>query len=583
MRMPSSRHCWGPNVYPEVPEGGWGWAVAAAFFMVEVCTYGTIKSLGVFLQDLMDEYGESNSRVSWIISICVFIFSFTAPVATMLSNRFGHRPVVMMGGFLISLGTCSSAFTNSINDMYITIGIISGFGYCLAFIPTVTILAQYFSRRRALVTSIASTGECVAIFAFAPALTALKAHIGWRYCLLVLGVSQASVIGCGMLLRPITIRPGPAAKGEDAGTDAEKLSLKRLEAAYRLESEQSKGSVSSGASQGSQDSGVTSLSASNVELRAAGLEEKAAALEPLSSPPTPVKEDLQERETRSKESMLGAESEAGPLPPSAAKLLDFSVLRDAAFIWYSLFGLFATLGFFAPQLYVIELSKSRGVAPATASYMLSAMAVAEFLGRLSIGMLLNRVRRRKTLVLLTCVALLCAVLLAFTAAHDFWGLAACSALYGFFLGTVASTHIPLLAEEEVVGVQRMASSVGVYVSIQSFAGLAGPPLGGWLVDVTQNYGSAFYSCAAGMGLGALCLAMVAPAKSGLCRRRRRRRGGGGGEQEGETSAAQDNEQPDFLEVDFVPESSPAKQQQQQQAAVEAAGRTGPGAGPPAVI
>lgn len=176
--------------------------------------------------------------------------------------------------------------------------------------------------------------------------------------------------------------------------------------------------------------------------------------------------------------MLGAESEAGPLPPAAAKLLDFSALRDAAFIWYSLFGLFATLGFFAPQLYVIELSKSRGVAPATASYMLSAMAVAEFLGRLSIGLLLNRVRHRKTMVLLTCVALLCAVLLAFTAAHDFWGLAVCSALYGFFLGTVASTHIPLLAEEEVVGVQRMASSVGVYVFIQSFAGLAGPPLGG---------------------------------------------------------------------------------------------------------
>lgn len=77
MRMPRSRDCWGPNIYSEVPEGGWGWAVAAAFFVVEVCTYGTIKSLGVFLQDLMDEYGESNSRVSWIISICVFIFTFT--------------------------------------------------------------------------------------------------------------------------------------------------------------------------------------------------------------------------------------------------------------------------------------------------------------------------------------------------------------------------------------------------------------------------------------------------------------------------------------------------------------------------
>lgn len=125
MRMPSSQYCFGPNVYPEVPDGGWGWAVAVAFFFVEVCTYGILKSLGVFLQDLMEEFGESNSRVSWVISICVFIFTFTAPLSTMLSNRFGYRPVVMVGGFLISLGTITSAFSNSIIEMYITIGIVS--------------------------------------------------------------------------------------------------------------------------------------------------------------------------------------------------------------------------------------------------------------------------------------------------------------------------------------------------------------------------------------------------------------------------------------------------------------------------
>lgn len=77
MRLPYSPCCLGPNVYPEVPDGGWGWTVAVAFFLVEVCTYGTLKSLGVFLQDLMEEFEESNSRVSWVISICVFIFTFT--------------------------------------------------------------------------------------------------------------------------------------------------------------------------------------------------------------------------------------------------------------------------------------------------------------------------------------------------------------------------------------------------------------------------------------------------------------------------------------------------------------------------
>eukprot|EP00064_Thunnus_orientalis_P018338 superscaffoldBa00004192_g18436 len=559
MRVTEFSGCLGPNVYPEVPEGGWGWAVAVAFFVVEICTYGTLKSLGVFLQDLMEEFGESNSRVSWVISICVFIFTFTAPLSTLLSNSFGYRPVVMVGGFLISLGTITSAFTNSINEMYITMGIISGLGYCLTFLPTVTILAQYFSRRRALVTSVASSGESFAIFAFAPALTTLKGHIGWRYCLVVLGIFQASVIGCGLFLRPIIIKPVPV-KEEDE-VDKEPLSL---QAVYELENEQTRTSISSGVSGGSEDSGVTSLSASNVDLRTAGAETKAPVewevqdkegQEPsLSTPPSSPKEkdegSMKEAEAEV-EVEAEVEAEAGPLQPSSPKLLDFSVLKDSVFIWYSLFGLFATLGFFAPQLYIIELSKSRGVESSMASYMLSVMAVAEIFGRLSIGVVLNRVRCRKTLVLLWCVVLLCLVLVAFTIVWEFWGLVVCCALYGYFMGTVGSTHIPMLAEEDVVGIQKMASSVGVYVFIQSFAGLAGPPLGGVLVDVTGNYGAAFYSCAVGMGLSAICLALVGPAKSGMCQRQSREKEKG--ESAEEQKISQDGEQPDFLEVDLAPE------------------------------
>lgn len=309
------------------------------------------------------------------------------------------------------------------------------------------------------------------------AFTSLKEHIGWRYCLVILGIFQASVIGCGLLLRPIIIRPEPVKEGSES--EKETLSLKQLQTVYELENEQTRTSISSGVSRGSEDSGVTSLSASNVDLRTAGAEGKALMevevqekedLElSLSTSPTPVKE---------KDESELAKVEAGPRQTSSPKLLDFSVLKDCAFIWYSLFGLFATFGFFAPQLYVIELSKSRGVEPSMASYMLSVMAVAEILGRLSIGVILNKVRCRKTLVLLVCVVLMGLVLVAFAIVWEFWGLVVCCALYGYFMGTVGSTHIPLLAEEDVVGIQKMASSVGVYVFIQSFAGLAGPPLGG---------------------------------------------------------------------------------------------------------
>lgn len=44
----------------------------------------------------------------------------------MLSNRFGHRLVVMAGGLLVSAGMVIASFARSVVDMYITIGIVSG-------------------------------------------------------------------------------------------------------------------------------------------------------------------------------------------------------------------------------------------------------------------------------------------------------------------------------------------------------------------------------------------------------------------------------------------------------------------------
>ncbi|XP_067274819.1 solute carrier family 16 member 6b [Pseudorasbora parva] len=525
--------CTSPNVYYEVPDGGWGWMVAVAFFFVEVFTYGIIKIFGIFLQDLMRDFNETNSRVSWVVSICVFVMAFTAPLSTVMSNRFGYRPVVMLGGLLISLGTITTAFTKSITEMYITMGIVAGLGYCLTFLPTVTILSQYFSKRRSLVTSIASTGECFSLLALAPALNALKEQIGWRYCLIIIGVMQASVIVCGALLKPIVIKCKPAT------TESSTCPLKEPESKYDLENEFTHTSI------GSVDSGVQSVTSSQINL-SEGQE-------------STERDSAEKKALRNKEEGENVEEEL-PVPETSGvsrpKLLDFSVLRDASFKCYALFGLFATLGFFAPQLYIIELSVSRGVSRDSATYMLSAMAVAEILGRLSMGWVLNRQPVRKIYILLICTVLLCPVLVVFTFVTEFWGLMSCSCFYGFLLGTVASSHIPMLAEDDVMGIQRMSSAVGVYVFIQSFAGLAGPPLGGFLVDKTDNYGSAFYSCAAGMGVGALFLGLVRPAKSGFCLRRRRN------DQQtpdrDSTSQGSDDGTVDFVEMDIETDNSSAK-------------------------
>ncbi|XP_063149520.1 monocarboxylate transporter 7 [Candoia aspera] len=501
--------CIAPNVYTKVPDGGWGWIVAFAFFFVEALTYGIIKSFGVFFTDLVESFDETNSRISWIISICVFVLTFTAPLSTVVANRFGHRLVVMIGGLLVSIGMVAASFARTVVEMYISIGIVSGLGYSFAFLPTVTILSQYFDKKRSLVTAVASTGECFAVFSFAPAITASKEYFGWRPSLLFVGLLQLGIVACGLLLRPITIIAQEVVKVSPVE--------EQRETKYMLENEQTRTSIDS------IDSGVEiTTSPHNI--------------------PGDANLELKSKEPKENTEMLIA-SGSIPTQEPKPKLLDFSVLKDYSFICYALFGLFATLGFFAPSLYIIPLSMSLGINKDCSAYILSAMAVAEVFGRISAGWVLNKKPIRKIYIELICVVLLDVALFAFPLAYDFWGLMMCSIFFGFMLGTVAGTHIPMLAEDDIVGIERMASAAGVYVFIQSLSGLAGPPLAGVLVDTTTNYSSAFYSCAAGMLLAAVFLSLVRPCKNLTCQSKKQ------SIQENVSEPLQDIPD-DFIEPDF---------------------------------
>lgn len=282
------------------------------------------------------------------------------------------------------------------------------------------------------------------------AFTALKENIGWRHSLLLVGLLQLNIVLCGTLLRPILIRgPGsPNTTGQESAREVQ----------YMLENEKTRTSIDS------IDSGVElTTSPKNVPCPPA-----AAQLEP--------KADVEQQGLGQPSPTHGAER--GPL-------LDFSVLKERSFICYTFFGLFATLGFFAPSLYIIPLGISLHIAEDRAALLLSTMAIAEVFGRIGAGFILNSQPIRKIYIELIFVLLLTVSLFAFTFATGFWGLMSCSILFGVMLGTVAGTHIPLLAEEDVVGIEKMSSAAGVYVFIQSLAALAGPPLAG-NVNTTPN-------------------------------------------------------------------------------------------------
>ncbi|XP_063307645.1 monocarboxylate transporter 7-like [Pelobates fuscus] len=447
-----------PNVYTKVPDGGWGWVIAVAFFFVEAFTYGIINTFGIFFDELKDYFNESNDKVSWIFSICAFVFTVTAPIASILTSQFGHRLVVMAGGLLCSIGMLVTTFASNVNTMYISIGVMSGLGFSLSFFPSLTILSQYFDRRRSLVISAATTGECFAVIVFVPAYTALMQYMGWRICLFVIGALQLVIMVCGFLLQPIIIIPEEDPK-QHSEVD-------------------------------NKDTRITIDITDSVDN-------------------TKAKTDMPKEEKM----LEPVESEKDEL------VLDFSVLKNTSFIFYTLFGLFAVFGTSVPPLFIIPYSVSLGIPEELSTRILIFMAFAELLGRISGGLIMHKEPINKIYIELTFVILLCLALVAVPFAHTFLGLMACSFFYSYIMGAVAATYIPLIGEKDIVGIEKMESAVGVFVFIQSFTSLTGPPLTGLLVDKTKYYGSAFYFSAVGMALGAICLAFVKPSQNGLCKKK----------------------------------------------------------------
>ena len=53
----------------EAPDGGWGWLVCLGSFVINFILDGTMFSFGVMLLTLLEYFGESKAKTSWIGSV----------------------------------------------------------------------------------------------------------------------------------------------------------------------------------------------------------------------------------------------------------------------------------------------------------------------------------------------------------------------------------------------------------------------------------------------------------------------------------------------------------------------------------
>lgn len=185
------------------PDGGWGWVVLVATIIVLALTLAFPSCVGIFYTDLQNEFHASNSETSWVPSIMTSALHAGGPFCSVLVDRLGCRATVMLGGVLSGLGMAASSFTQSITELYITAGVITGLGFCFSFQPAVTILGHYFVRRRVFANAMSSTGTALGLCTLPFLGNYLHTELGWRGSFLVLGAVLLNCCVCGAVMRPL--------------------------------------------------------------------------------------------------------------------------------------------------------------------------------------------------------------------------------------------------------------------------------------------------------------------------------------------------------------------------------------------
>ncbi|XP_072420008.1 monocarboxylate transporter 1-like [Chiloscyllium punctatum] len=192
----------GPQGYTP-PDGGWGWAVVLASFVSIGFSYAFPKAITVFFKEIKDIFQSTDSQVSWISSIMLAVMYAGGPVSSILVNRYGSRPVVLLGGLLASSGMIIASFCRSIVELYFCIGVIGGLGLAFNLQPALTMIGKYFYKKRPLANGLAMAGSPVILSTLAPLNQYLFDHYSWRGGFLILGGILLNCCVAGALMRPI--------------------------------------------------------------------------------------------------------------------------------------------------------------------------------------------------------------------------------------------------------------------------------------------------------------------------------------------------------------------------------------------
>jgi len=154
-----------------------GWLIAMAALCINLIL-GMLYSWSVIKKELVGEWGWSNTEASIPYIVSVASFAITMIFAGRAQDKFGPRPVAILGGILLGGGLIASSLAHSLPLMIVTFGVIGGMGIGFGYSAVTPCAIKWFdSKKKGLISGIVVSGVGLSPVYLAPITnTLLKTH-----------------------------------------------------------------------------------------------------------------------------------------------------------------------------------------------------------------------------------------------------------------------------------------------------------------------------------------------------------------------------------------------------------------------
>lgn len=203
-----------------------GWFVVATVTTMLAVTSGARFLFGVVLKPLSDEYGWSREALASAVTINVIILTILQPLIGVAVDRWGSRRILLLGTLGTALLSVPITLANQLWQIYLFYSVIAAASFAAMSPVNITkLVSGWFTKRRAMALSIASSGAAFGQLAVIPIATWIMAHFGWRVSYWVIAVA---VVGVMLPVGWFFVRDAPAGASDDAAADGEAARAARI-------------------------------------------------------------------------------------------------------------------------------------------------------------------------------------------------------------------------------------------------------------------------------------------------------------------------------------------------------------------